>query len=280
MALEATKSHASFGGVQGYYRHDSEACGGPMELSVFVPPQAEREPAPVVYYLSGLTCTAENFTAKAGAQRVAAELGLIVVAPDTSPRGAGYPGEDDDWDFGTGAGFYVDATVPPWSSRYRMYSYVSEELPALIDASFPTRPGARAITGHSMGGHGALVIGLRQPERWRSISAFAPICAPARCPWGEKAFSGYLGDDRRAWREYDATELVVARGAHPAPILVDQGTADPFLAEQLRPELLEDACRRAGQALELRMQAGHDHSYFFVATFVEDHLRHHARFLG
>ncbi len=276
--METLKEHASFGGVQGYYRHESAACGGPMELSVYVPPGDG--PFPVVTYLSGLTCTAENFTAKAGAQRVAAELGLILVAPDTSPRGAGFPGEDDDWDFGTGAGFYVDATVAPWSSRYRMYSYVNEELPALIDARFPTRgPSRRSIFGHSMGGHGALVSALRDPKAYRSVSAFAPIVAPTQVPWGHKAFAGYLGDDREAWRRYDATELVRAT-RHPSTILIDQGTADSFLATQLRPELFEAACREAGQALTLRMQPGYDHSYFFIATFVEDHLRHHAAHLA
>ena len=277
MSIETVSERACFGGVQGFYRHESTVCGGPMEFSVFVPPDAQD--APVVYYLSGLTCTAENFTTKAGAQRVAAELGLIVVAPDTSPRGAGYPGEDDASDFGTGAGFYVDATQQPWAARYRMYSYVTEELPALIDASFPTKgAGHRSVFGHSMGGHGALVIGLRQPERWRSISAFAPICAPSRVPWGEKAFGGYLGDDHAAWRAYDATELV-AHQQHPAPILIDQGTADGFLAEQLRPDLFRAACDAAGQSLELRMRPGYDHSYYFIATFVEDHLRHHAQHL-
>lgn len=278
MSIETLKEHASFGGVQGYYRHDSRACGGPMELSVYVPPGAG--PFPVVYFLSGLTCTADNFTTKAGAQRVASELGLIVVAPDTSPRGAGIPGEDDDWDFGTGAGFYVDATEPPWSSRYRMYTYVREELPALIDASFRTSgPTHRGVFGHSMGGHGALVLALREPGAFRSVSALAPIVAPSRVPWGQKAFTGYLGAERAAWRRYDASELVRER-QHPRTILIDQGASDAFLETQLRPELFEEACREAGQALELRMQPGYDHSYFFVATFVEDHLRHHAAFLA
>lgn len=276
--METLKEHASFGGVQGYYRHDSRACGGPMELSVYVPPGAG--PFPVVYFLSGLTCTADNFTTKAGAQRVASELGLIVVAPDTSPRGAGVAGEDDDWDFGTGAGFYVDATEPPWSVRYRMYTYVREELPALVDASFPTKgPTHRAVFGHSMGGHGALVLALREPGAYRSVSALAPIVAPSRVPWGQKAFTGYLGAERAAWRRYDASELVRER-QHPTTILIDQGTSDAFLETQLRPALFEEACRETGQALELRMQPGYDHSYFFVATFVEDHLRHHAACLA
>jgi S-formylglutathione hydrolase len=267
-----------FGGRQTVYSHDSESCG-PMELSVFLPPQAEQGPCPVIYYLSGLTCSWKNVTEKGGFQRVAAELGIIVVAPDTSPRGAGCPGEDDDWDFGTGAGFYVDATVAPWAERYRMFSYVTEELPRLVDASFRTKGTEhRSIFGHSMGGHGALVIGLRQPDRWRSISALSPIVAPTQVPWGHKAFVGYLGEDRAAWERYDATKLVVA-AQHPNPILIDQGTADGFLEEQLRPELFAEACAAAGQALELRMQPGYDHSYYFIATYMEDHLRHHARFL-
>jgi len=274
--METTKSWAAFGGTQRWCAHESEACGGRMELSVYVPPGDG--PFPVVYFLSGLTCTPENFTTKAGAQRVASELGLLVVAPDTSPRGAGYPGEDDDWDFGTGAGFYVDATEAPWSARYRMYSYVTEELPGLIDASFPTT-GARSILGHSMGGHGALVIGLRQPERWRSVSALAPIVAPTQVPWGQKAFSGYLGDDERAWRAYDATALVAGTQREDT-ILIDQGTADSFLERELRPELFQKACADAGQPLELRMRDGYDHSYYFIATFIEDHLRHHAAHLA
>jgi S-formylglutathione hydrolase len=269
---------AAFGGTQGAYEHDSAACGGPMAFSVFVPPGTG--PFPVVYFLSGLTCTWENFTTKAGPQRVAAELGLIVVVPDTSPRGAGYAGEAEHWDFGTGAGFYVDATEAPWSARYRMYTYVTEELPALVDAQFPTKgPGHRSVMGHSMGGHGALVVGLRAPERWRSISAFAPICAPSQVPWGHKAFGAYLGADRGTWAAYDATALVAQR-QHPAPILVDQGADDGFLVEQLRPELFEAACAEAGQLLNLRMQPGYDHSFYFISTFLEDHLRHHAAYLA
>lgn len=276
--LETLWEKHSFDGVQGVYAHESEACGGRMEFGVFVPPGDG--PFPVVYFLSGLTCTWENFTAKAGAQRVAAELGLILVTPDTSPRGAGYAGEDEGWDFGTGAGFYVDATEEPWCARYRMYSYVTKELPALVDACFSTRgAGHRSVFGHSMGGHGALVIGLREPERWRSVSAFAPICAPSQVPWGNKAFGGYLGEDREAWKRYDATELVKTR-RHPAPILIDQGTADGFLEEQLKPQLFSAACAEAGQPLQLNLREGYDHSYYFIATFVEDHLRHHAAQLG
>lgn len=212
---------------------------------------------------------------KAGAQRLAAALGLMLVAPDTSPRGAGIPGEGDDWELGLGAGFYVDARAEPWSRAYRMYSYVTQELPALIAARFPARADRQGIFGHSMGGHGALVCALRNPGLYRSVSAFAPIAAPMRCPWGQKAFRHYLGDDQAAWRLYDATELLAA-GARTPPLLVDQGTDDKFLLEQLRPELLDGACRVAGQALNLRLQPGYDHSYYFVATFMEDHLRHHA----
>lgn len=277
-AFETVKSWASFGGRQRVLRHESAACGGPMELSVFVPPGAG--PFPVLTYLSGLTCTAMNVTEKGGFQRVAAELGLIVVCPDTSPRGAGVAGEDEGWDFGTGAGFYVDATLAPWSARYRMWTYVTDELPPLIDAAFPTKgPGHRSMFGHSMGGHGALVVGLREPGAWRSISALAPISAPSRVPWGQKAFTGYLGEDREAWKAYDATELV-AQQTHPEPILVDLGTADPFLDVQLRPEPFQEACAAAGQELELRMREGYDHSYYFIASFMEDHLRHHAARLG
>lgn len=281
MKLEKTKAYRSFGGEQGYYTHVSEVCGGPMELSVYLPPGASaHDRRPVVWYLSGLTCTAENFTAKAGAQRVAAELGLIVVAPDTSPRGAGYPGEDESWDFGTGAGFYVDATTEPWRARYRMWSYVTEELHALVHASLPTRgPGHESITGHSMGGHGALVAGLRMPERYRSVSAFAPIVAPSEVPWGHKAFGGYLGEDRAAWAKYDATALVKAGHRHPRPIRIDQGAADSFLTRELQPERFEAACAEAGQPLELAIHEGYDHSYFFVASFVEAHLRFHAKHL-
>ena len=249
-----------------------------MEFGVYVPPG--KGPFPVVYFLSGLTCTWANFTEKAGAQRVAAELGLILVMPDTSPRGAGYEGEDDGYDFGSGAGFYVDATEKPWSARYNMYTYVTKELPGIIDANFPTLgPSQRSVFGHSMGGHGALVIGLREPESWKSISAFSPICAPSRVPWGRKAFTGYLGEDKDTWAAYDACELV-QKSQHPAPILIDQGEDDNFLAEQLRPELFEATCKAVDQSVTLRMHDGYDHSYYFIASFVEDHLRHHAKYLG
>jgi S-formylglutathione hydrolase len=274
-ALETLAEHRCFGGVQGYYRHESRECGSPMRFSVYRPPAAESGSVPVLYYLAGLTCTEETFAIKAGAQRVAAELGLMLVAPDTSPRTPRLPGDDSAWDFGLGAGFYVDAAREPWSRHYRMYSYVTRELPEIVAANFPARAGARGIFGHSMGGHGALVCALRNPGSYQSLSAFAPIAAPSRCPWGTKAFSGYLGDDRKAWAEYDASELI-ARQAFPGRILVDQGTADPFLREQLLPEAFEIAAREAGQDLELRRHPGYDHGYFFIASFVEDHLRHHA----
>ena len=275
MTLETLSENLSFGGTQGVYSHDSEICGCTMRFSLFRPPQAAKGPVPVVWWLSGLTCTEENFTVKAGAQRVAAELGLMVVAPDTSPRGIGNPGEDDAYDFGSGAGFYVDATIEPWSRNYRMYSYVTEELPAVVAANFPADMAAQGIFGHSMGGHGALTIHLKNPDTYRSVSAFSPICAPMRCPWGEKALAGYLGADREAWQNYDASELVRTRPSK-AKILIDQGAADQFLEEQLKPDLLVEACEAAGQHFELRMQPGYDHSYFFIASFIEDHLRHHA----
>jgi S-formylglutathione hydrolase len=271
--------HRCFDGVMGFYAHRSQECGVLMRFAVYQPPQARGGRVPVVYYLAGLTCTEETFMIKGGAQRLAAELGLMLVAPDTSPRGAGIPGEAAEWDFGVGAGFYVDATEAPWSRHYRMYSYVTEELPALIASRFSARPDRQGVFGHSMGGHGALVAALRHPGRYRAVSAFAPIGAPSQVPWGEKAFSRYLGPDRAAWAEWDASELIRRRPID-ATLLVDQGTDDKFLAEELRPELLEAACRAAGQRLRLRRRAGYDHSYYFVASFVEEHLRHHARLLG
>lgn len=267
-----------FGGLQKTVRHASEATGTEMNVSIFLPPRAEEGPVPVLYYLSGLTCTEENVTVKAGAQRCAAEAGLALVMPDTSPRGLDLPGEHADWDFGSGAGFYVDATETPWSAHYRMFEYVTEELPALIAETQPIDTRRASITGHSMGGHGALVIGLRHPERYASISAFAPIVSPTRCPWGEKALSGYLGSDRASWAAYDASLLVST--PHPYEILIDQGLADGFLTEQLKPELFEAACEQSGQALTLRRHPGYDHSYFFIATFMPDHVAHAARALA
>jgi S-formylglutathione hydrolase len=269
-----------FGGVQAVYTHDARETGCPMRFGLFLPPQATAGPVPLLYWLSGLTCTEENFIVKAGAQRSAAELGIAIVVPDPSPRGLHSPGERDSYDYGVGAGFYVDATRAPWSRGYRMYSYVTNELPAYVAAHFPVDSTRAGIFGHSMGGHGALVIAIRNPERYRSVSAFAPIVSPMRCPWGEKALSGYLGDDRDAWRAYDATALIDDRGYPGRTILVDQGMSDPFLERELKTHLLREACERTGVALELRMREGYDHSYYFIATFVDEHLRFHARALG
>lgn len=275
--FETISAQKCYGGTQSVYRHPSDETGSLMRFGVFLPPQAAHGPVPVVYFLAGLTCTEENFMVKAGAQRVAAELGIALIAPDTSPRGLGYAGEDESYDFGTGAGFYVDATEAPWRQGYRMYSYIAHELPALVARHLPIDPARAGIFGHSMGGHGALTIALKHPDRFRSVSAFAPIVSPLRCPWGEKALTGYLGTDRTTWRDYDATALIAARGWSGPPILVDQGTADPFLERELKPDLLRTACETASVALDLRMQDGYDHSYFFIATFMADHLRHHDR---
>lgn len=247
-----------------------------MRFAVYRPPQAKTQSVPVLYFLSGLTCTEENFMTKAGAQRLAAELGLMLVAPDTSPRGASIPDEDGSWDLGLGAGFYVDATESPWQKNYHMYSYVVEELPALINQNFSVRSDRMGIFGHSMGGHGALVCGLRNPQQYRSISAFAPIAAPMQSAWGQKAFSHYLGVDQATWKAYDASELVLTHADPNRPILIDQGTADSFLQSQLLPEVFAIACQQAGQPLTLRMQEGYDHGYYFIATFVGDHLQYHA----
>jgi len=267
--------HACCGGVQGFYEHDSEACAGPMRFAVFMPPCAADEKVPVLYYLAGLTCTEETFPIKAGAQRVAAEFGIALVCPDTSPRAARYPGDDASWDFGQGAGFYLDATREPYAASYRMERWITAELPSVIEGRFAVNE-RRGIFGHSMGGHGALTLALRHPSRYRSVSAFAPIAAPSQVPWGEKAFAGYLGDDRTSWAEHDATELVKAGGRFPSDVLIDQGESDKFLEAQLKPELLEAACRDAVQSIQVRRHAGYDHGYFFVQTFVGDHLRFHA----
>ena len=276
MALRLVSEHACWGGSQRFYAHDSRACRTEMRFAVYLPPQARAGRVPVLYYLAGLTCTEETFMIKAGAQRLASELGLMLVSPDTSPRQPRLPGDDASWDFGLGAGFYVDATQPPWSAHYQMYSYVTKELPEIVSGEFPADAVRQGIFGHSMGGHGALVCALRNPDLYRSVSAFAPIAAPSQCPWGQKAFTGYLGEDRGAWQEYDASALVATR-RYGRPILVDQGTSDKFLTEQLDPELFAAACRQSGTPLELRMQPGYDHGYYFIATFVDDHLRHHAR---
>ena len=273
--LETLSEHACFGGVQGFYRHHSAAIGMPMRFGVFRPPQAmARARVPALVWLAGLTCNEETFVIKAGAQRVAAELGLMLVTPDTSPRDTGVAGADASWDFGNGAGFYLDATQPPWAERWRMESYVTRDLPEALAAHFPWRRDRLGLSGHSMGGHGALTLALRHPGAYRSVSAFAPVAAPTQCPWGVKAFTNYLGEDRAAWAAHDATELVKA-GARAPALLVDQGLADKFLADQLHVDRFEQACREAGQSLTLRRHAGHDHGYFFIASFVEDHLRFH-----
>ncbi|MGK0567763.1 S-formylglutathione hydrolase [Bordetella bronchiseptica] len=279
--LELVSQHRCFDGWQRYYRHASKEIGLPMRFSVFVPPQAARGPVPVLFYLAGLTCTEETFMIKAGAQRLAAQHGVMLVAPDTSPRGAGFPGEDEHWDFGVGAGFYLDATAEPWRSHYRMYSYVVDELHGIVTGELPGDAGRVGIFGHSMGGHGALVLALRNPDKFRSVSAFAPVVAPAQVPWGHKAFERYLGPDHQAWEAYDASALMrTLRQPYPEGILVDQGLADGFLVEQLRPELFEAACRHAGQPLTLRRHEGYDHGYYFISTFIEDHIRFHVERLG
>ena len=274
--MERIEHRACFGGWQDVYRHRSEVLGCDMTVGVYLPPQAADGPCPVLYWLSGLTCTEQNFITKAGAQRYAAEHGIIIVAPDTSPRGNDVA-DAEGYDIGKGAGFYVNATQQPWAAHYRMYDYIVDELPAWVEAD-PAASDARAISGHSMGGHGALVIALRNPGRYRSVSAFSPIVAPSQVPWGQKALGAYLGDDREAWKQYDAVELVKA-AKEKLPLLVDQGAADEFLDGQLRPQLLEAACNAAGHPLQLRMQPGYDHSYYFIASFIGEHIAHHAKAL-
>ena len=277
MTLERIEHRACFGGWQDVYRHSSDTLGCSMNFAVYLPPQATSRKLPVLYWLSGLTCTEQNFITKAGAQRYAAEHGLILVAPDTSPRGEDVA-DADGYDLGKGAGFYLNATQSPWSAHYHMYDYVVSELPALIEANFPVTD-ARAISGHSMGGHGALVAALKNPGRYRSVSAFSPIVAPSQVPWGEKAFTAYLGDDRAAWKAWDATALI-ARAEERLPLLIDQGDADEFLAQQLKPELLSEACEKAGHPLQLRTQPGYDHSYYFISSFIGEHIAHHAAALA
>ncbi|HMI41884.1 MAG TPA: S-formylglutathione hydrolase [Sphingomicrobium sp.] len=277
MTLETVSEVKSHGGVQGVYRHASAATGTEMTFSVFVPPQPEKgEPLPVLWYLSGLTCSHANVTEKGEFRAACAEHGIIFVAPDTSPRGEGVPDDSAGaWDFGLGAGFYVDATEKPWAANYRMWSYATEELPVLVAEHFPVDLGAQGISGHSMGGHGALTVALRHPGRFRSVSAFAPIVAPSQVPWGQRAFAGYLGQDRSTWRAHDAVALI-EDGVRLAELLVDVGEADPFLEKELRPELLEQACAGAGIPLTLRRQPGYDHSYYFISTFMADHVAWHA----
>ena len=274
--VETLSEHACFGGMQGFYRHASNEIGLPMRFGVYLPPQAiAGARVPALVWLAGLTCTEETFAIKAGAQRAAAELGVMLVTPDTSPRDTGVAGADAHWDFGNGAGFYLDATQAPWAEHWRIESYVTRELPELLAAHFPWRRDRLGLFGHSMGGHGALTLALRHPGLFRSVSAFAPVAAPMQSPWGVKAFTNYLGDDRAAWAAHDATELVTS-GARAPALLVDQGLADKFLAEQLHIDRFEAACRQAGQSLTVRRHEGYDHGYFFIASFVEDHLRFHA----
>jgi len=276
MKLEQLAENRCFGGRQIQYKHQSAVLSCEMVFSVYLPPQAESQKVPVVYWLSGLTCTDQNFVQKAGAQRVAAELGLAIVTPDTSPRGEGVPDDADGaWDFGLGAGFYLNATEQPWVQHYRMYDYIVDELPALL-ATMPSLEASQcSIMGHSMGGHGALSIALKNPGKYQSVSAFAPICAPMQCLWGQKALRGYLGEDQSNWRQYDTCELL-AQSEERLPLLVDQGGADNFLTEQLKPELLQAACERVGHPLDLTIHPHYDHSYFFIASFIEKHLRYHA----
>jgi S-formylglutathione hydrolase len=281
--MQILSSHGCFGGVQRFCMHDSRVIGLPMRFSVYLPPAAvhEKKRVPVLFYLAGLTCTEETFPAKAGAQRLAAKLGMALVSPDTSPRGAQVPGEADSWDLGVGAGFYLDATQDPWRKHYRMETYFIEELMPLVGETLAIDAARAGIFGHSMGGHGALTLALRHPGKFRSVSAFAPVVAPSQVPWGVKAFTSYLGEDRDEWKAHDATQLMGAHAQPPYPggILIDQGLDDKFLEEQLKPELFEAACKRAGQPLTLRRHAGYDHSYYFISTFVADHLRHHSRHL-
>ena len=282
MTIEKVSSWKCFEGLQEVHAHPSTQTGTKMRFGLYLPPGASgtgQAKVPLLVWLSGLTCTEENFITKAGAQRVAAELGLAILAPDTSPRGLGHPGEDDAYDFGSGAGFYLDATQDPWKKGYRMYSYILDELLPLVTENFPILADRISISGHSMGGHGALTLALKNPRRFRSASAFSPIVAPSQVPWGGKAFSGYLGPDRKAWAEYDATELVASRGWKGPKLLIDQGTADNFLKEQLRPELFKAACEKAGVPLELNLREGYDHSYFFISTFIGNHLRFHGSHL-
>jgi len=283
--LEVISEHRCFGGVQRFYKHDSETTGLPMRFAAYLPPQActteQQGRVPVLFYLAGLTCTEETFMIKGGAQRFAAQHGIMLVACDTSPRGAGCAGEDDDWDFGTGAGFYLDALRAPWSRHYRMESYVAQELFAIATQDLPGNAAQAGIFGHSMGGHGALTLALRHPEKYRSVSAFAPIAAPTRCPWGRKAFAAYLGDDKETWHQHDASSLMAQRNnPFPGGILIDQGLSDNFLEAQLYPEAFEQTCRQANQPLTLRRHEGYDHGYYFISTFMQDHLAFHAAQLG
>ncbi len=270
-------ANKSFGGWHKRFKHFSTTLNCDMVFAIYLPPQAETQAVPVLWWLSGLTCTDENFMQKAGAHKIAAELGIAIICPDTSPRGLSLPGESDSYDFGAGAGFYLNATQEPWKNNYRMYDYITQELPGLVNNHFPWN-GKESISGHSMGGHGALMIALKSPERYHSVSAFAPITNPINCPWGQKAFSGYLGENRESWDAYDTCYLI-ANSQYKQPLFVDQGDADKFLDEQLKPDALINVCAENNHPLELRIQPGYDHSYFFIASFIEDHLRYHAKYL-
>ena len=276
--IEQFGAGKSFGGWTKMFSHPSENCGGEMKFSVFLPPQAESSTVPVLYWLSGLTCNHENFITKAGAQLYAAQAGIMLVAPDTSPRGAGVEGEDETYDLGSGAGFYINALVEKWVKHYRMEDYIIHELPKIIRSNFPVMEGHESIFGHSMGGHGALTLALKHPGRFRSVSAFSPICAPSQCPWGEKAFTNYLGENREVWKKHDANELIQTATLE-IPMLIDQGSDDPFLEKELNFELFLKTCEKRNQKLTARLQNGYDHSYYFIATFMEDHIQHHAKAL-
>ncbi len=274
--IEQFGASKNFGGWTKMFSHPSESCGGEMKFSVFLPPQAESVNVPVLYWLSGLTCNHENFITKAGAQQYAAQSGIMLVAPDTSPRGAGVQGEDDDYDLGSGAGFYINATEDKWAANYRMEDYIIHELPKIIGANFPVVKGKESIFGHSMGGHGALTLALKNPGRFCSVSAFSPICAPSQCQWGEKVFTNYLGENRESWKKHDANELI-QNSTLEIPLLIDQGGDDPFLEKELNFELFRNTCEKRNQKLTARLQSGYDHSYYFIATFMEDHIQHHAK---
>ena len=274
--IEQFGASKNFGGWTKMFSHPSESCGGEMKFSVFLPPQAESGNVPVLYWLSGLTCNHENFITKAGAQQYAAQSGIMLVAPDTSPRGAGVQGEDDDYDLGSGAGFYINATEDKWATNYRMEDYIIHELPKIIGVNFPVVKGKESIFGHSMGGHGALTLALKNPGRFCSVSAFSPICAPSQCQWGEKVFTNYLGENRESWKKHDANELI-QNSTLEIPLLIDQGGDDPFLEKELNFELFRNTCEKRNQKLTARLQSGYDHSYYFIATFMEDHIQHHAK---
>ncbi|MCC0176515.1 S-formylglutathione hydrolase [Waterburya agarophytonicola K14] len=278
--LRPKSEYRCFDGTVAYYSHYSASCDCEMSFAVYLPPQAQLKSVPILYYLSGLTCTEENFMTKAGAQQYAAELGIMLVAPDTSPRNTGIPGEDESWDLGSGAGFYVDATVKPWQKHYQMYTYITKELPALIIQNFPVQADKQSIFGHSMGGHGALICALKNPEQYLSVSAFAPIAAPINCPWGDKLFTAYLGEDKSKWAEYDATKLI-EQTQLKSTIMIDQGTEDTFYQQkQLLPENFATASKKANQKLNLRWQTGYDHSYFMISSFIKDHMEHHSIYLN